>query len=113
MVANQAQRWLRDGGKLVDTSVTRTVKLSESALEERNCQASIFFFFLLTSAFKIRWMENGGHESDNGFILKSHTLFKQPPHASDSHRQRSIDGGVLIREEKMNMKRKRPADVER
>lgn len=43
VVANQAQRWLRDGGRLADTSVTRTVKLSERALEERNCQASVFF----------------------------------------------------------------------
>lgn len=55
---------------------------------------------LLTSAVKIRWMENGGHESDNGFIIKSHTLFKQPLHSADSKRQNVSTAVVLLEKNK-------------
>lgn len=98
VVANQAQRWLRDGGRLTDTSVTRAVKLSEKIAPRRKLSGFCFFkfFLLLTSAVKIRWRENGGHESDNGFIIKSHTLFKQALHSADSKRQQGIDSGRLI-----------------
>lgn len=114
VVANQAQRWLRDGGRLTDTSVTRAVKLSEKLAPRRKLSGFCFFYFLLlTSAVKIRWRENGGHASDNGFIIQSHTLFKQPLHSADSKRQQGIDSGRLIIKKINEYEWKRWADVGR
>lgn len=93
----------RDGSETAEDLRTPQSRGLSSCQRERLKKETVrllVFFFLLTSAFKIRWMENGGHESDNGVILKSHTLFKQPPHASDSNRQRTIDGGLLIKKKK-------------
>lgn len=85
-----------------------------NSLQEGNCQASAFFIFLLlTSAVKIRWRENGGHASDNGFIIQSHTLFKQPLHSADSKRQQGIDSGRLIIKKINEYEWKRWADVGR
>lgn len=44
MVANQAQRWLRDGGRLTDTSVMRAVKLSEKIALRKKLSGFCFFF---------------------------------------------------------------------
>lgn len=44
VVANQARRWLRDGGRLTDTSVTRAVKLSEKIALRSKLSGFCFFF---------------------------------------------------------------------
>lgn len=87
-VANQAQRRRKTYGHL---SHEGCQAVRENRSKKETVRLLLFFILLLTSAVKIRWMENGGHESDNGFIIKSHTLFKQPLHSADSKRQQGID----------------------
>lgn len=93
MVVNQAQRWLRHGKRVPDTSVTRTVKLSEKTRSKKKETVRLPFFLCFFFFFH-QHLKLDGFKKGVMSLITDLSEIKQPLYSSD--RKRRIDSSLLI-----------------